>query len=282
MLWFGFLFIQHYKYYFKSSIIIGKEFVLGLFDNIFAKSSSEQDLVNSLVEIAAFGAGDEGAQEKSNMDSVLARTESQMPSQASSMLLYWLGIAWRNYTARYIRGDERKLYLEKATEYFRKALVKAKEEWPLRQPLENRHIGGYLDQITIAGDLGLMLVNDAPIRNLEEAEKVLQFVSENTKEYEPCLCSLAELYYKQGNYEKAAEVALDAYERAQNSAEWKDGVPPAPLNIAGMAYRALGRAAKKSGNTDDAEKWFGAIIKLGVASDNDKKIYEKLKVTKGG
>jgi tetratricopeptide (TPR) repeat protein len=247
-----------------------------MFDSFIRKQKSEDDLVNSLVEIAAFGAGEESAHEKSNMDIVLAMVESNVTESSSSMLLYWLGIAWRNYTAWHIRGDDRKPYLERATNYFRQALEKSKHEWPMRQPLNKRHDGAYLDQITIAGELGSMLVEEKIIRNLDEGEKILRFVADNTNEYEPCLCAYAELFYKREEYEKAAIIALDANNRALHSAEWKDGVPPAPIGIAGMSYRALGRASKKAGDLAGAKKWFGELIKLGVATENDKKIYSKL------
>lgn len=148
---------------------------------------------------------------------------------------------------------------------------------PIQLPLEKRHIAGYLDQIDIAGELGHILVNEAIIRDLDRAEKILQFVFDNTNEYEPCLCAYAELFYKRGDYKKCAEIGLDISDRCANSPEWKDDPPPAPLGIVGSAYRALAKQAKKEGKTDEATQYFQKMKELKVASDNDLKIFEKLK-----
>lgn len=92
-----------------------------------------------------------------------------------------------------------------------------------------------------------MLVEDAPIRDLDRAENVLQFVYDSTEEYEPCLCSYAELFYKRGNFEKSAEIGLNINDRRTRSPEWKDDLPPAPLGIVASAYRALAKQVKKEG-----------------------------------
>ena len=98
----------------------------------------------------------------------------------------------------------------------------------------------------------------------------------NTKNYEPSLCFYAEAFYKKGDYEAAARVAIDAHQRALSSENWKDNPPPAPVTIAGKSYRAIGKQAKKSGDVEKAIGYFGKIIELGVATDNDKKVLEKL------
>lgn len=276
---------------------------------LFSKpKQSEEELKQSLVEIAAFGASDESAYTKSNMDKVLAKVESQVNEATSSMVLYWLGIAWRNYTSWHVRGDERKPYLEKSVAYYQRAFDRSKEEWPLRQPYENRHDGDFLDQISIASDLGSLLIDELIIRDLDRGERILQFVFNGTDEYEPCLCSYAELFYKRGMYEKAAEVALQVHERAVKSAkaeweyirdssnneeldhwdglkqayvkasdyDWHNLIAPASLGIAGKAMRTLAKQSKKDGDIVGAKKWFTKLIDLGVATDNDKKIYSKL------
>lgn len=276
---------------------------------LFSKpKKSEEELKQSLVEIAAFGASDESAYAKSNMDNVLGEIESRLDETTSSMVLYWLGIVWRNYTSWHIRGDERKSYLEKSVEYYQRAFDRSREEWPLRQPYENRRDSDFLDQISIASDLGSLLIDELVIRDLDRGEKVLEFVYNGTDEYEPCLCSYAELFYKKGMYEKTADVALEVYERAEKSAkteweymqnslnnkeldhwdglkqvyvkagdyDWHNLIAPASLGIAGKAMRALAKRAKKEGDTHNAKKWFVQLIELGIATDNDKKIYSKL------
>ena len=245
------------------------------------KSRSDNEAIKALLKIACSSTGDEKEHEKPYMDKALAAVEDYIGGGIkNAKLAYWLGVAWRNYTAWHIRGDERKPFLEKSTEYFRQALKLAKNQLPIRLPLEKRHQVESLDQITIAGDSGFMLVENALMRNLNEAERILKFVAENTQEYEPCLCPYAELYYKRGNYKKAAEIALNAYERAKKSPEWKTTIPPAPLGIAGKAYRALGKKAKKQRRIKEAAKWYQKIVELGVATENDKKTLKKLRQTK--
>ncbi len=63
---------------------------MGLFTSFTRNNESEENLKAALVEIAAFGAGDESAQEKANMDKVLTRVEGQLTSNSNSMLFYWL------------------------------------------------------------------------------------------------------------------------------------------------------------------------------------------------
>lgn len=241
------------------------------------KYTNDDDAITALMRITSMGFGDEQDFKKENMLSVIDSVESCSSDLQNPKLAYWLGIAWRNFTAWHIRGDERKKYLEKAISYFDKALILSKNILPIQLPLEKRHIAGYLDQIDIAGELGHILVNEAIIRDLDRAEKVLQFVFDNTDEYEPCLCAYAELFYKRGDYKKCAEIGLNISDRTAKSPEWKDDPPPAPLGIVGSAYRILAKQAKKEGKTDEAIQYFQKMKELKVASDNDLKILEKLK-----
>lgn len=247
--------------------------------NVFnkAKYSSDDEVITALMRISCFGFGNERDMKKDNMLKILHSVESYAENLQNPRLIYWLGIAWRNFTSWHIRGDERKEYLEKAVHYFDKALGLSKDTLPIQLPLEKRHNSEYLDQIDIAGELGHVLVDEAIIRDLDRGEKVLQFVFDNTEEYEPCLCSYAELFYKKGDYKKCVEIGLNINDRCTKSPEWKDDPPPAPLGIVGSAYRALAKRAKKDGKTDEAVQYFQKMKKLKVASDNDLKIFEKLK-----
>lgn len=238
---------------------------------------TDNEAVTSLMRITSMGFGSEKDFEKNNMLKVISEVEAFATNSQNPKLFYWLGIAWRNFTGWHIRGDERKEYLEKAVYYFDKAFELSKDILPVQLPLEKRHNAEFLDQIDIAGEIGDLLVNEALIRDLDRAEKVLQFVFDNTPEYEPCLCAYAELFYKRGDYKKSAKVGLDISDRTTKSPEWKDSPPPAPLGIVGSAYRALAKQAKKEGKTDEAMQWFQKMKDLKAASENDLKILEKLK-----
>ena len=281
------------------------------------KFKDESEAVTALMRISSMGFGSEQDFDKANMLKVVNEvTEGFAADSKNPKLFYWLGIAWRNFTAWHVRGDERKEYLEKSVSYYDKALNLSRDTLPVQLPVDKRHNADYLDQIDIAGDLGDLLVNEALIRDLDRAEQVLQFVYENTDEYEPCLCAYADLFYKKGDYQKCIEVAETIQNRAVAHAEqewnkmvrgevsdlakqtktwdtttqryleykdyiklhnWRDDAPPAPLGIRTMAYRALGKQAKKDGRLAEAKQWFEKMQELGVASENDLKILEKLK-----
>jgi tetratricopeptide (TPR) repeat protein len=122
-----------------------------------------------------------------------------------------------------------------------------------------------------------LLVDAAIIRDLDRAEKILEFVFENTNEYEPSLCSYADLFYKRGQCEKSVEIGLDIHKRAKKSSGWKDDPPPAPKSITGKAYRALAKKAKKEERRQEAIEYFEKLKSLDVATENDLKILNKLK-----
>ncbi|OQA93090.1 MAG: hypothetical protein BWY24_00731 [Microgenomates group bacterium ADurb.Bin219] len=242
-----------------------------------SKYKNEEEAVTELMRITSMGFGSEQDFKKENMLKVIGDIENEFQNSTNPRLAYWLGIAWRNFTAWHIRGDERKEYLDMAINYFDKAFSLSKTTLPVQLPLEKRHNSQYLDQIDIAGELGHMLVEDAPIRDLDRAEKVLKFVFDNTDEYEPSLCSYAELFYKRGDYLKCAEIGLNISNRCAISPEWKDSPPPAPLGIVGSAYRAFAKQAKKSGKNEVAIEYFEKMKGLKVATENDLKILDKLK-----
>jgi tetratricopeptide (TPR) repeat protein len=251
--------------------------MFGLFNK--TKISNDDEAVTSLMRISSMGFGSEDDFKKENMLKVLGEVEGYVHNLQNPKIAYWLGIAWRNFTAWHIRGDERKEYLEKAVFYFDKALSLAKNTLPVQLPLDKRHNSDYLDQIDIAGDLGDILVNEALIRDLDRAERVLQLVFDGTEEYEPCLCAYAELFYKRGDYQKCAEIGLNISDRCAKSPEWKDNPPPAPLGIVGSAYRALAKQAKKEGKAEEAIGLFQKMKELKLASNNDLRILDRLKTT---
>ena len=227
---------------------------------LFKPSSS--DAVRSLQQVASFGLGPQPTQ--AQMLETIRRVEDQYPSSNSAELEYWLGIAWRNYIAWFVRGDERKPYLEKAVAHFERAYA-----------LEKANSGSRWK--TYASELGALLVDEALIRDLKRGIPLLEAVFQSTQDYEPLLCSYADAIYKTGDFEKAAVVATELHRRAKNSKEWKQNVPPAPMRIAAMAYRAEIRQLKKDGKIKEAVSVSSALLSTGAASDNDQKIHEKLK-----
>ncbi len=228
--------------------------------SIFKPSIS--DAIHSLERVASFGLGPQPTQ--AQMLETVQRIEDQYPASHSAELEYWLGIAWRNYTAWFVRGDERKPYLEKAIAHLERAYS-----------LEKANSGQRWK--TYASELGALLVDEALMRDLDRGIPLLEAVFQSTQDYEPLLCSYAEAIYKTGDFEKAAAVATELYRRAKSSKEWKQNIPPAPMRIAAMAYRAEIKQLKKDGKISEALSISNALLNTGAASDNDRKTHEKLK-----
>jgi hypothetical protein len=227
---------------------------------LFKPPTSEA--VRSLQQVASFGLGPQPTQPQ--MLETVQRIEEQYPASNSAELEYWLGITWRNYTAWFVRGDERKQYLEKAVVHLERAYALEKANRDSKW-------------MTYACELGLLLIDEALVRDLERGISLLEPVFQSTQDYEPLLCSYAEALYKMGDYERAASVATELHKRAKNSNEWKRNIPPAPMRIAAMAYRAEVKQLRKDDRDNEALSASNSLLTTGAASENDRKIHEKLK-----
>lgn len=120
------------------------------------------------------------------------------------------------------------------------------------------------------------LVKNAKIRDLDRAEAILSRLWETADKYEPGFCTYAELFYKRGEFKRSAVVALEAHSRALASPEWAEDPPPAPLNLAAKAYRALGRQSKKAGDLDLAAHYYQQVVDLDRATKTDLKTWAQL------
>jgi hypothetical protein len=119
------------------------------------------------------------------------------------------------------------------------------------------------------------------VRDLQRGIPLLETVFQSTRDYEPLLCSYAEAIYKTGDFEKAAAVATELRRRAKESKEWKDSIPPAPMGIAAKAYRAGIKQLKKGGDVKEAFAVSEKLLQTGVATENDRRIHEKLAISVG-
>ena len=106
----------------------------------------DDEMITALMRISCFGFGSEEDMKRDNMLKVIGEVKNYAGDLQNPKLAYWLGIAWRNFTAWHIRGDERKECLEKAIYYFDKALKLSKTTLPVQLPLDKRHNSKYLDQ----------------------------------------------------------------------------------------------------------------------------------------
>ena len=197
------------------------------------------------------------------MLNLVKRVEKQHQDSRSAELEYWLGIVWRNYTAWFVRGDERYAYLEKAVTHLENAIS-------LERSVSDSN------WLTYASELGTLLVDEAPIRNLERGISILEGVFNATKSYEPLLCSYAEALYKVKEFDKAAEVGRELHMRAKRSKEWGNMLPSAPMNTVAKAYRAQVKAFRKKGRLNQALASSEKLIKTGLATENDQRIHGKI------
>jgi hypothetical protein len=189
--------------------------------------------------------------------------ENSHAKSISPELHYWLGIAWRNYTAWFVRGAGRKPFLQKAATHLERAYL-------LEEDKSGSTWRGY------ACELGALLADEALIRDLDRAIPVFEAVFSSTDRYEPLLCSFAEAVYKTGDYEKAASVATELHNRAKRAQKEFGCVPPAPMRIAAKALRARTKHLKKEGDARGALSVSEELLRTGCATETDRRNHEKL------
>ena len=224
------------------------------------------EAIYSLLKLISFGLGPQPTQQQ--MLTVIEKVESQYPNSNSAELESLLGCAWGAYGGLFIRGDERKIYYEMDIKHREKAFAIAKDcpgaDWQ-----------------KYAAGLGKVLVERVLIKDFERGIPLLDTVFQASRDYMPSLCSYAEAIFKTGDFQKAAAVATELHRRAKESEKCKFGIPPAPMRIAAMAYRAHIKQLKKEGNPKEAFVVSEKLIQTGVATDNDQRIHEKLATLAG-
>lgn len=241
---------------------------------------SEVQAIRALQDVAITWLRPRREPSQSEMSELISAVEKQFPNTGSFKLEFWLAMAIRSYKTWFLRGKERKPYLLKAVEHFERAYALSQgvipEEVP---PTDKRNVNARLhprDRMTIACEVGSLLVDEALIRDLERGMSYLGSVFNNTTQYYPRLCSYAEAFYKMRDYAKAAGVALELHHRAEQDAYWKECVPPAPMATAAKAYRAKAKEHKKNGEIGEAICLFQKLVDTNLATKNDQKILEKL------
>ena len=155
------------------------------------------------------------------------------------------------YTAWYVRGDDRKSFLERAVRYYRLSGNRAA--------------------------LGRLLVEEAQVRDLKQAIPLLEELYTNTKTYDPILCSYADALYKDGQFIPAYEAALHIHRLAEE--QWKsrpESIPTMPMQVVAKSLRAEARRLKKAGQQQEAITMLTRLRETGQATANDIKQLERL------
>jgi hypothetical protein len=233
-----------------------------MFRTLFQTSDTDDA---ALLRRLSLTPGDQRTMERAILD-----VERRKGDTASVELSYELGIAFRNYTAWFVRGDDRVLLLRRAVRFLQRAYDASATDVPSR---DDRAL---VDRFRIACALGMLLTDEACVRDLNTAVACLAPIYRSTRTYEPALCWYADALYKQGDYDAAAAVAMNLHQRALRSAEWRSAPPPAPLQLAAKAYRAAAKAAKKAGDRARAAQLFQAIVDLGLATNTDRRLLAAL------
>lgn len=244
---------------------------------MFASKMSRSKAINSLIEISCFGISKQLSQ--SDMSNLISQIEKQFQDSDSYELEYWLGIALRNYAAWFIRGENRKHYLQKAAQHLEKAYALSNGVILDEIPMTEKHTFRSIDRNTIACEVGSLYIDEAIIRDIKKGISYLGAIFNNTTDYYPQFCSYAEAFYKCGDYFKAAEIALELHNRAKKSSEWKDSIPPAPMHLIAKSYRAAAKEKKKEGEIRKAISLFQKLVDMNLATENDKKLLKKLQVS---
>ncbi len=242
---------------------------------------------------------------RSKMDKTISEIEKQFSESNSKELEYFLGVSILLYTEWFIRGDERKKYLQRAVEHVEKteecntANVQD-EDYESRFTLFNGSKGK--DAFT-AWKTGFNLDIKEEIRqDIEKFTSYLEPIFNNTEDYRPIFCHYVDAYRSLGNYEKAIKLGLELHHRAENTKKFGDtlrlwntsslsgletrawsivhryymSLPTAPMTTVAKSYRRMAKDCKKSGETERAISLFKKLVNTGLATDNDKKLLAKL------
>lgn len=236
---------------------------------------NEEDAIMTLDNLSGltFTAGGEApSAPKSKTESlkILNAIERQFQHTNSFQLEYALANAWRPYA----RGAERKRYLKRVVDHLARSYELAKNE-DYHSSGPHDRFGSIHPSLRIAGELGAVLVREAPIRDLDRAIPYLKELYENTKTYEPALCSYVEAFYKLGDYNRAGELVVELKDRAMQDPEWSDSIPSGMSKLAAKAYRAEGKKLKKDGRLSEAATAFRKVADSSFATEVDLRLLDE-------
>jgi len=210
---------------------------------------------DALQRLTLVSSGTTSLPDRAKMLSTIEEVERDIGSYITASVADALANAILCYTAWYVRGVERKNFLQRAVRYYR---LSGNE-----------------------GALGVLLVEEAQVRDLETAIPLLEKRFVNAKCYDPVLCSYVEALYKDGQYMRAYEAGVHLQRLAEATQKHGDvqmsALPAAPMQIAAKALRAEARRLKKAGQHNEAVTILKQLQGTGLATANDVKQLERMK-----
>lgn len=172
---------------------------------------------------------------KDEMLSLLIKTEKEIINLNNPAFYYQVGVAYRNYCAWFIRGEERKQYLEKAVFYFEKAINSNPEFTQAK------------------ADISILLIEERLIRDLD---KGIRYIEElKMKKQMP--------HYLDSFLSKAKRWRGDISIKI-NYKLHKLNVTTAVLREERIKYRALLKKYKIDGNDENIKKTLKQLYNLAV------------------
>jgi len=125
------------------------------------------NITNGLGDYATHAFQEDNPQKKmekgQEMLSIIIGVEEKSKSLNNSNLCYLLAVAYRNYCAWFIRGDQRKKYLEKCIFFINKALSISS------------------DNIDAKSELGRLLIEERVVRNISRGIELLEELKKDGK-----------------------------------------------------------------------------------------------------
>ena len=204
----------------------------------------------------------------------VSRIERRFSGCPSWELEYWLGIALRNYTTWFLRGDDRIPCLKSAVLHLERAYLLSEGE-----PLRSGRPGERLDRTAIAIQLGFLLVEEPAVLDLKKGVSLLRAAFLGTDDYDPAFCSLVEGLSRLGDQAQAAEVALELRCRAERSSEWRGSLPQFLLEMASRAKRPM-QGGQKS-DVDWAIELVREMMGMRIASGSISTLAQEASVGSG-
>lgn len=228
-----------------------------------------REVTRTLYNYSLFGIGIASPTSKQEMLSHIEEAEAQSSKWNSFELEFAIGTALSAYVFKFVRGEERKPYLERMILHIEKAYrLSQGRQWDALSFIKQE------PQLHIALTLGILLVREAPIRDLNKAINYLGPIYCTTTTYEPAFCFYAEALYMRGDYLDAARLATEIHQRAQADPTYKS--VNAPMGIAASAFRAEAKRCKKEGRLEEAIVTFRHLMQTGMGTSNDQKLLDKL------
>jgi hypothetical protein len=208
------------------------------------------NITNGLGDYASYAFKEDDLQKKmkkgQEMLAIISDTEGKCNTLNNSDLSYLLAIAYRNYCALFVRGDERKKYLEKCILFLNKTIS-----------ISPNHINA-------KSELGRLLIEEKTIRNIPNGIKLLEELSSDGTMPSYLNSVLARAHRQSGNIE------INQY---YNLCKFTDP-SPAVFREERKRFRTLIREYKKQNEIDKLKITLDQYYKLAVLvticyGDND-------------